>query len=65
FAEGDGIFPWPSSPGQGNNNLLCDLCVSVVNSRAMPSYNIRIRSKGYKDIPLFSHHYRGTRRHTW
>ena len=29
-AEGGGTFPWPSSPGQGKNHLLCDLCVSVV-----------------------------------
>jgi len=54
FAEGDGIFPWPllapcnakhialGSPGQGNNNLLCD---SVVNPRAMPSCNIQISSR--------------------
>ena len=44
FAEGDGILLWLApalwnaehialgSPGQGNNNFLCALCVSVVNS---------------------------------
>jgi hypothetical protein len=34
LAEGDDIFPWPSSPGQGNNTILCGLRVSVVNSRS-------------------------------
>ena len=27
LAEGDGIFPWPSSPRQGNNTILCGLRV--------------------------------------
>ncbi|MGD8705563.1 MAG: hypothetical protein PVI84_08625, partial [Syntrophobacterales bacterium] len=31
FAAGGGSFPWPSSPGQGKNNILCVLCASVVN----------------------------------
>ncbi|MGD8694397.1 MAG: hypothetical protein PVI74_11140, partial [Syntrophobacterales bacterium] len=31
FAAGEGSFPWPSSPGQGKNNILCVLCASVVN----------------------------------
>ena len=30
--KANGLFPWPSSPGQGNNKLLYDLCVSVVHS---------------------------------
>ena len=45
FAEGDGIFPWPllapcnakhialGSPGQGNSNLLCDVCDSACPAR--------------------------------
>ena len=37
-AEGGGTFPWPSSPGQGKIHLLCDLCVSVVNSSTSPLY---------------------------
>jgi hypothetical protein len=31
FAAGEGSFPWPSSPGQGKNNILRVLCASVVN----------------------------------
>ncbi|MCG6943816.1 MAG: hypothetical protein LJE87_00570 [Deltaproteobacteria bacterium] len=30
--KANGLFPWPQSPGQGNNKLLCDLCVSVVST---------------------------------
>jgi hypothetical protein len=33
-ATGGGSFPWPSSPGQGKNNILCVLCASVVNLRS-------------------------------
>jgi len=52
LAEGDGMFPWPSSPGQGNNTILCVLCGSVVNSRAMPAHSIQMRSKGYKHFKI-------------
>jgi hypothetical protein len=52
LAEGDGMFPWPSSPGQGNNPILCVLCGSVVNSRAMPAHSIQMRSKGYKHFKI-------------
>ncbi len=53
LGEGDGMFPWPSSPGQGNSIILYVLCVSVVNPPAAPAHNIQIRRKRYKHLDLF------------
>ena len=50
FAEGGGSFPWPSSPGQGKNNILSVLCASVVNLR---SGFLRPRPHGAEYIVVF------------
>jgi hypothetical protein len=42
--SGDASFPWPSSPGQGKQNLLCDLCASVVK-----------KSAGFSDHPILKY----------
>ena len=44
------ILICPKTPGDKSKNNLLSV-YSVVNTRSMPSYNIQIRSKGYKHTP--------------